>query len=79
MLIIPSLFSCLIGGVIGFQVFMFKSINALKVDINKLELELAKNHLTKDEMRDLLHDTEKRINLNINNQLDAIRRREVRK
>lgn len=80
--IIMLIISTLLGGVIGFQVFIFKSINALKEDLNRLELKITSDYSKKDDLNQLIDRLETHIEKRMNDHFKLLThqlQREIRK
>lgn len=75
LMIFPTLISLVLSGVIGFLVFLFKSINAVKEDIHKLQIIIASEHLTKSELRQMFSEQEKHFNEQIQHYFSRLEER----
>lgn len=75
MITIPTVLGCLLGAIGTFQAFMFKSISNLKEDLNRFKVQIASEHLTKKELRDLFKEQEAHITQIIDLKLNKVSER----
>lgn len=65
----------LIGIIFGYQRYLHKAMDLVKDDLHHFEVRIAREHLTKNELREMLSEQEKRFNEQIQHHFKLLEER----
>lgn len=80
--VVMLVISSIVGGVVGFQIFIFKSLANHKDDINRLELKIVSEYSKKEDLTHIVDQLESRIEQRMNDHFKILTnqlQREIRK